>query len=109
MSLVARLHDLFEERRRDNRERVLFPAELAVGDRVVRCVLLDISKRGAMLASVEPPKRGVRAVLQCHDINSMATIRWVHHYQFGIVFDHWLRNRQVAALIEIAGGKGAGR
>jgi hypothetical protein len=109
MSLVARLHDFFEDRRLDERERVLIPAELHINDQVIRCVLLNLSTRGAMMASVNPPANGSNILMKCQDIDAPATVRWVHHYQFGLAFDHRISRREVSAVVDIAGGKGAGR
>ena len=75
MSLVARLHDFFEDRRLDERERVLIPAELHINDQVIRCVLLNLSTRGAMMASVNPPANGSNILLKCQDIDALATAR----------------------------------
>jgi hypothetical protein len=110
MSLAARIQTLFQERRRDRRERVLIAAYLrAPGTESVRAVLLNLSRAGAMMASVSPPLVGSAATLICEDLEANGTVAWVQGYQFGLTFARRIDEAQVAAIVALAGGKGAGR
>jgi len=109
MSLAARIQELFQERRRDQRERVLISACLRTGDETVRSVLLNLSRAGAMMASVSPPAVGSTMTLLCEDLEVRGTVAWVKGYQFGLTFTRRIDEAQVAAIVALAGGKGAGR
>jgi hypothetical protein len=109
MSLAARIQELFQERRRDERERVLIPADLRSEKGITRTVLLNLSRTGAMMASVSPPEVGEMVELLCEDLAATGKIIWAKGYQFGIAFHRKIDGRQVAAIVAVAGGKGAGR
>jgi hypothetical protein len=109
MSLAARLQQLFQERRGDERERVLIVAHLRMGSRVERSVLLNLSRTGAMMAAVTAPEIGDTVTLVCEGLEAPAKVVWTKGYQFGLSFNRALDTRQVAAIVELAGGKGAGR
>lgn len=109
MSLAARIQELFQERRRDDRERVLIPANLRREKGMTRAVLLNLSRTGAMMASVSPPDVGEMVRLLCEDLEAAGKIVWAKGYQFGVAFNRQIDAKQVAAIIAVAGGKGAGR
>lgn len=109
MSLAARIQELFRERRGDERERVLMTAHLRVDGETERSVLLNISRSGAMMATMSPPPVGGRATLICEGLEAPARVVWNKGHQFGLAFDRPIRGEQVAAIVAIAGGKGAGR
>lgn len=109
MSLAARIQELFQERRRDERERVLIPARLRSEKGVTRAVLLNLSRTGAMMASVSAPKVDDMVWLLCEDLEAAGKIIWIKGYQFGIAFHRKIDAQQVAAIVAIGGGKGAGR
>jgi hypothetical protein len=109
MSLAARIQEFFQERRRDERERVLIPAGLRTEKGVTRAVLLNLSRAGAMMASVSPPEVDETVRLLCEDLEAAGKIAWTKGYQFGVAFHHKIDARQVAAIVAVAGGKGAGR
>lgn len=109
MSLAARIQEFFHERRRDDRERVLIPANLRSAKGTKPAVLLNLSRTGSMMASVSPPEMGEAVRLLCEDLEVPGKIVWAKGYQFGIVFDRKIDERQVAAIVAIAGGKGSGR
>lgn len=109
MSLAARIQELFQERRCEERERVLITAYLRIDGRSLRSVLLNISRAGAMMASVSPPVVGASVTLLCEGLEAPGKVVWLKGYQFGISFARRIDHRQVAAIIALAGGKGAGR
>jgi hypothetical protein len=109
MSLAARLQELFQERRGDARERVLMAAFLRTERETLRSVLLNLSRAGAMMASVSPPPTGASVTLVCEALEAPAIVKWVKGYQFGLAFTRRLDEQQVAAIVALAGGKGAGR
>ena len=109
MSLAARIQEFFLERRRDERERVLIPANLRREKGVTRAVLLNLSRTGAMMASVSPPEMDEKVRLLCEDLEAAGKIVWAKGYQFGIAFHQKIDEQQVAAIVAVASGKGAGR
>lgn len=109
MSLAARLHDLFQERRRDERERVLITAYLRGKGGNLRSVLLNLSRSGAMMASVSPPAIGDAVTLVCEGLEVSAKVMWLKGYQFGLSFERQIDERQVSAVAALGAGKGAGR
>jgi len=109
MSLAARIQELFQDRRSDERERVLIAAFLRTERETLRSVLLNLSRAGAMMASVSPPEVGSMATLVCEALEAPGEVKWVKGYQFGLAFTRRLDEQQVAAIVALAGGKGAGR
>lgn len=109
MSLAARIQSLFQERRRDPRERVLIAAYLRTGNEACRAVLLNLSRTGAMMASVSPPPIGSDTTLVCEDLEVRGAIAWSKGYQFGVTFTRRIDTAQVDAIVALAGGKGSGR
>ena len=109
MSLATRIQELFQERRREERSRVLISAHLRIAGETYRSVLLNLSRTGAMMASVSPPREQQAVTLVCEGLAAPARVIWRKGYQFGLAFDRQLDALQVAAIIDLAGGKGDGR
>ncbi len=109
MSLAARIQELFQDRRCDERERVLIAAFVRNDKETLRSVLLNLSRAGAMMASVSPPAVGDAVTLVCEALEAPAKVMWVKGYQFGLSFTRRLDEQQVVAIVDLAGGKGAGR
>jgi hypothetical protein len=109
MSLAARIQALFQERRREERTRVLTPAHCRIEDETVAAVLLNLSRTGAMLASVSPPRERAGVTLICEGLSAPGRVVWQKGYQFGIAFDRELDQRQHAAILALGAGKGDGR
>lgn len=109
MSLAARIQDLFRDRRVDERARVLITAHLRTRTETIRAVLLNLSRSGAMMASVSPPTTGEAATLICEALEARGKVIWVKGFQFGLAFERKLQQEQVAAIVALAGDKGLGR
>jgi hypothetical protein len=109
MSLAARIQELFSDRRREERSRVLIAAHLRTDKETIRSVLLNLSRTGAMMASVSPPVEGETVTLICEALEARGKVIWVKGFQFGLAFGRKLHEVQVAAIVALAGGKGSGR
>lgn len=109
MSLSSKLHEWLGERRGSERERVLVTARLRMEDRSLRCVALNLTRSGAMLAALNPPPVGSDVVLFCDKLEAAATVAWVQHYQFGLAFQQEADWRIIAAIVNLNSRKGAGR
>lgn len=109
MSLATRIQEFFQERRREERSRVLVPAHLRIGEETLRSVLLNLSRNGAMMASVSPPAEQLSVTLICEGLTAQGRVVWRKGYQFGLAFDRPIDGLQVAAIVDLAGGKGDGR
>lgn len=109
MSIAAKLQELFLERRRDERSRVLIAAHLRTEQETIRAVLLNLSRAGAMMASVSPPAENDRVSLICEALEERGKVIWVKGFQFGLAFERKLHEQQVAAIVALAGDKGSGR
>ncbi len=109
MSLAAMLRDWLGDKRSVERERVLITARYWLDGISTRCVVLNLSRSGAMVAASSPPEEGAAVTLLCESLEASATVAWVHHYQFGLAFEREADWRAVAAIIDVAGGRGDGR
>ena len=109
MSLAARIQELFSDRRREERSRVLIAAHLRTDRETLRAVLLNLSRTGAMMASVSPPAVSDTVTLICEALEARAKVIWVKGFQFGLAFERKLHDVQVAAIVTLAADKGNGR
>ena len=109
MSLAARIQELFSDRRREERSRVLIAAHLRTDRETLRAVLLNLSRTGAMMASVSPPAVSDTVTLICEALEARAKVIWVKGFQFGLAFKRKLHDVQVAAIVTLAADKGKGR
>lgn len=109
MSLAARFQELFLDRRADERTRILIVAHLRTREETIRAVLLNLSRSGAMMASVTRPAPGDSATLICEALEARAKVIWVKGLQFGLAFERKLQAQQVEAIVALAADKGRGR
>lgn len=84
--------------RSDARVKLFRPAELIVGDTIARAHLLDVSPRGALVHTSEPPQIGMTVKLQFAGLHRRSRVIWVDGCRFGVTFDRPITAEQLAHL-----------
>jgi hypothetical protein len=92
----------WSDRRDAPRTRVKMPAR--VQGEFFSCdgTLLNISRSGAMLATVHPPRAGRDVMLVCRNVKTIARIVWVSGRHLGLSFDADIGEEKVSRLVAVA-------
>jgi PilZ domain len=91
-------------RRGDARLRTRVPGELQLVDRNCRCLLDNISNRGARVTLENPPPAGVRAIFLCGGIDVFGHVVWSQRGQCGLLFADQLSDSQVVQMRDYSDG-----
>lgn len=87
------------EARQNERSRVLLLAKMLSGGHPTTIYLLDLSRRGALGHSEEPPQPSEIVWVVCRGNEMLARTAWVRGNRFGLAFDSHLPTAKYDILL----------